>query len=239
MPSETSLPSPRVLSLEGAHNLRDLGGMSTVSGQIVRPGRIFRSDYPLFADLDPGGMTGLGLRSVVDLRRGSEASRECVDWAGHGVAYHRWPLTAGAADSWHARYPAYLTERPETVVGAVREVMRPAGHAVLFHCAAGKDRTGVLAALLLSVLDVPEASIIEDYVLSASSVEPVLTRLLGIDLYADMLAGGAPGDQDPRPEHMAGFLSWLAEAGGAAAWLARHGVQESELAAFRAAMLEG
>jgi len=154
-------------------------------------GRIFRSDYPSFVSVDDEAVAAMRLATVVDLRRGAESARECPDWAARDVAYRRWPLTAGREDSWHARYVSYLTRRPETVVGAVREVMCPSAHPVLFHCAAGKDRTGVVAALLLSVLGVPDDDIVEDYMLSAASVGPVTARLLGLEARSARRRGGA------------------------------------------------
>lgn len=228
---------PRIRPLAGAHNLRDLGGLRTDSGDIVRTGRIFRSDYPLFVDADVEGTRELGLRTVVDLRRANEVSVECVDWPALGVACERWPLSAGRESSWRARYPAYLEHRPETVVGAVRAVMRPEAHAVLFHCAAGKDRTGVVAALLLSLLGVADDDIVDDYVLSAASVEPVITRLNGIDLYATMLADSSVRDQEPKAEYLHGLLEWLGGHGGAEAWLVERGTPAVEVDGFRAAML--
>lgn len=236
---ETSAPNSRLRAVVGSHNVRDLGGLATGAGRLVRTGRLFRSDYPAFADADASALESLWLRTVVDLRRGTEAAVEQVDWEAYGVDGERWPLSAGRESSWHARYAAYLLHRPETVVGAVSAVMRPEGHAVLFHCAAGKDRTGVVAALLLAVLGVPDIDIVADYLLSAPSVEPVLSRLVGMELYATMLAGSTVQDQEPRVEHMHGLLDWLGAQGGAEAWLLDHGVPKREMARFREAMLEG
>lgn len=237
MTPDTSQADPRILTLGGAHNLRDLGGLRTVEERRIRTGRVFRSDYPLFAEKDAEVARHLGLRTVVDLRRGTEAALECPDWSSHGIAHERWPLTAGRESSWHAGYSSYLIHRPESVVGAVRAVMQPTRHAVLFHCAAGKDRTGAVAALLLSVLGVSPDDIVADYVLSAASVRPVLARLVEIDLYKQMLAGSSEHDQTPRAEQMESLLSWLEASGGAEAWLTANGVPSDELTAFRTAML--
>jgi protein-tyrosine phosphatase len=228
----------RVLVVKGSHNVRDVGGLPAEDGRRIRRGRVFRADYPTFVDVDADAVTAMRIATVVDLRRGTEAALECVDWGRRGIAYRRWPLTAGREDSWHARYTSYLTRRPETVVGAVREVMRPAGHPVLFHCAAGKDRTGVVAALLLAVLGVAEDDIVEDYLLSAAGVDAVIARLLSLEMYAGMLADSSVDDQRPQPEHMGQLLRWISEQGGAEAWLRANGLAPDELAAFRVAMLE-
>lgn len=242
MSSDPAPPAPletRVRVVKGSHNVRDLGGLPTRSGRRVGTGRIFRSDYPSFVRADDEALAAMRLATVVDLRRGAESARECPDWATHDVTYRRWPLTAGREDSWHARYTSYLTRRPETVVGAVREVMCPSAHPVLFHCAAGKDRTGVVAALLLSVLGVPDDDIVDDYMLSAPSVGPVIARLAGLEVYAAMLADSSVDDQMPRPENMRSLLDWLDQRGGAEAWLVRNGVTPGEVAAFRDALLGG
>lgn len=236
-PRLTVAPDRRI-DVSGSFNLRDLGGLPTADGRRVRRGRVFRSDYPTFAEADADALAGLRLSTVVDLRRGSEAAVECVDWVGLGIDYRRWPLTAGAADSWHARYTSYLTHRPETVAGAVGEVIRPEGHAVLFHCAAGKDRTGVVAALLLLLLGVAEEDVVEDYLLSAESVEPVVSRLLAMESYAAMLADSSVADQQPRADHVLGLLRWVEDHGGAETWLVGQGVAAERIADFRSAMLE-
>jgi protein-tyrosine phosphatase len=233
----TSTPD-RVIRVYGSHNLRDLGGLTTTDGRTVRRGRVFRSDYPAFADDAEGAQVrALGLKTVVDLRRGSEAAAECVTWDDHGVTYHRCPLVAEGTDSWHARYQAYLSHRPETVVAALRHLMDPLQQPALFHCAAGKDRTGVIAALLLNVLGVDDDEVVADYVLTQHALEPILERLMRIESYAVMLAGSSLAEQSPRAEHMQGLLDWLATRGGAETWMLEHGVPAAEVARFRSGLL--
>jgi len=227
---------PRILTLPGSANVRDLGGLTGADGREVRRGRLLRSDYPGFA-ADPEAVRAIGLRTVVDLRGRAEAEVESVDWDDHGVTYHRCPVSAGSADSWHARYPAYLTHRPETVVAAVRHLMDAAAQPALFHCAAGKDRTGTIAALLLGVLGVDDDQVVADYVLTEGAVEAILERLGGHELYRTMLADSSLDDQMPRAEHMQGLLDFLASQGGAARWLVDHGVPSEEIETFRAEML--
>jgi len=180
----------------------------------------------------------LGLRRVVDLRRRQEVDFECVRWADHGVDHVVCSFSAGGTNSWHAAYQAYLDHRPDRVVTAVRHVLAPAGHPVLFHCAAGKDRTGVLAALLLSLLGVPEEAIVADYVLTERALVPMMARLRASEPYAAMLAASDDEEQRPRPETMRAFLDWLSGHGGADGWLLDHGVPQAELEEFRLAMLE-
>jgi len=237
------LVAARTLELDGALNLRDLGGLPTTDGRWVRRGEVLRGAYPGFADptTSPQAaaqVAGLGLRSVVDLRRATEAETENPPWADHGVTWLRWPLVAAEGDSWTARYAAYLATRPETVVGAARAVMDPAQRPTLFHCAAGKDRTGTLAALLLDVLGVPAEVVVADYAHSALAVAAVLDRLRDRPPYDAMLAGTTLDTQTPRAGTMADFLAGLAEQGGAEAWLVAHGVPQAEIDAFRDDLLE-
>jgi protein-tyrosine phosphatase len=232
------LPSSRVHTPEGAYNLRDLGGLRTAAGLMVRTGRVFRGDYPRFVDI--GGASAvreLGIRTVVDLRRGTEAAVECVDWNGVGVEYQRCPLAARERSSWHVGYTAYLRDRPQTVIAAVAGVMRPAGHGTLFHCAAGKDRTGVVAALLLAVLGVSSDAIVEDYLLSDGAVGPILARLVEMEVYAEMLASTDRDEQRPRAERMWELLEWIDQRGGAESWLLDNGLDPTVVADFRVAML--
>lgn len=233
-------PTPsvdRVRRLDGSHNVRDLGGLVGADGRVVRAGRIFRSDYPGFAELGRGApVRDLGLRTVVDLRRGSEAGQECVSWEDHGVVYHRCPISAGGESSWRARYPAYLTHLPETVVSAVRHVTDVAGHPVLFHCAAGKDRTGVVAALVLSVLGVERRHVVADYTLTEAGLAPILERLRGLHPYSEMLRDSSDEDQLPRARNIETLLDWLEERGGAECWLVGNGLDADHLARFREVM---
>lgn len=234
------LPADRVITVAGSHNLRDLGGLVTGDGHVVRRGRIYRSDFPGFANDAEGSATvrTIGLAAVVDLRRGNEAAAESVTWDDHGVTYVRVPLMADGVDSWHAGYQAYLTGSPDAVVTAVRHLMTPAEQPALFHCAAGKDRTGTIAALLLKVLDVPDEVVVADYVLTQDALEPMMARLLAIPVYAEMLADSSIDKQTPRAANMVGFLAWLDDQGGAEAWLLAHGLTADEVAAYREAMLE-
>jgi protein tyrosine/serine phosphatase len=231
---KSEVVSSRVRTLAGSHNVRDLGGIATADGRVVREGLVFRSDYPAFADDGTGdAVRSLGLRAVVDLRRGNEAAAETVTWHDHGVTYYRHPLVGGDRTSWHARYRSYLTTRPDSVVDAVRHLLDPANHPVLFHCAAGKDRTGVVAAMLLSVLGIEDDEIVADYLLSDEAVAPILDRLTSTPLYRRMLAGTTVEEQRPTAEAMRDFLRDL----DAERWLRDHGLTSDELGTGRQALL--
>lgn len=176
----------RVISLEGVWNVRDLGGYATVDGRTVRRGVVFRSGglHRLSAG-DLATLEQLGLRVVYDLRLDQE--RELAPSRLSGRIRHELVPIGGAAARTEELNNLVrenrLAEVPDDflvrVYDAMAEVAAPAfgvlltrlaepdGLPALFHCTAGKDRTGVAAALLLSVLGVHEESILDDYELSA------------------------------------------------------------------------
>ncbi|MBA3653047.1 MAG: tyrosine-protein phosphatase [Actinobacteria bacterium] len=179
----------RLIRLEGALNFRDLGGYPAADGRTVRWGLVFRSDalHELTAS-DLEAVRRLGLRAVYDLRKSSERARQPTvipDDHGHRAVH----LVVGD-DPDDTNQPELIDmilagEVKEADDDFVIDVYRsmvlqgaPAfgrllthltdddGLPALFHCAAGKDRTGIAAALLLAVLGVDEDVILDDYELS-------------------------------------------------------------------------
>ena len=127
-------------------------------------------------------------------------------------------------------YLGYLGDHPANIVEAVRRIASRAP--ALVHCAAGKDRTGVLVALVLDAVGVERESVVADYALSAVNVEALFRRWTtrtGTDMPADL----AP--HTPRAAVMEHVLAHLDEEhGGAAGWLRANGLTDDELAALRA-----
>ncbi|MDQ0382420.1 tyrosine-protein phosphatase [Amycolatopsis thermophila] len=133
-----------------------------------------------------------------------------------------------------ALYLGYLEDRPESIVGALRAIATAPG-AALVHCAAGKDRTGVVTAFALTVAGARRDAVIADYAASGERIREILARLRGSETYAGDLER-RPDDDDhrPKPESMELFLEQVDERyGGVPAWLARHGFGESDVAALR------
>ena len=181
----------RLLPLVGASNFRDLGGYPTIDGGFTRWGKLLRSDtlHELTED-DVAILRDIGLKSIVDLRTSTE-----VELSGRG------PLGTEAADYFHLsvidedggearglpapideslanRYLWYLDVGREALAHALKVLGDASNYPLVFHCAAGKDRTGVLAALVLDIVGVERQAIVEDYVLTASRLEAILARLL-------------------------------------------------------------
>lgn len=182
--------SAREIALEGTFNLRDLGGYATADGRTVRWRTLLRgAGLNRLAGGDARTVARLGLRTVVDLRTEGELERRGafpVDALPARVLHL--PMIANVWD--HAdlhegeppeafllrRYAEMLDEGRDTVA-TVLELLAVRGSLPLaFYCAAGKDRTGVLAAIVLGVLGVPDEAIVDDYRLSREPVERMVAR---------------------------------------------------------------
>ena len=162
----------RELSWDGCVNARDLGGLGR-----VRPGAVVRMEQP--RRLSEAGWAAVweyGVRTVVDLRDPSEYEPERAPRP-EGIATVRVPLDPVATpfyerwtkiDSFASPlyFPAMLAEHPEPVIAAVRAIASAAPGCVVFHCAGGKDRTGLLALVLLTLAAATPDEIIADYLLA-------------------------------------------------------------------------
>jgi protein tyrosine/serine phosphatase len=132
-------------------------------------------------------------------------------------------------------YLGYLSDRPEAVVGALRALATGGPGAAIVHCAAGKDRTGVVCALTLAVAGVDHDDIVADYALSAEAIDGVVARLSASPTYADDMARRDPATHTPRAETMDRVLTVLDQrSGGPLGWLEAHGFGTEDQAALRA-----
>ena len=238
----------RWVQVEGSSNVRDLGGLPLTGGGETAYGVVYRSDTlqewtP--ADREAWRRRGLGL--VVDLRTPLEAEQEgrgpLVD-AGE-VRYLNAPLLPDEAvlrgdselvvhdDSRSARVERYLSylsgDGGANLVRAV-EAIAASEQPALFHCAAGKDRTGVVAAVLLEVAGVERQAVVDDYALTTQRLDGIKERLGRLPSYARDMADRDPSHHLAEPGTMRALLDALDERhGGARAWLLAHGVAEETL----------
>jgi protein-tyrosine phosphatase len=137
-------------------------------------------------------------------------------------------------DHWASHYLGYLADRPDSVLAALEVVAGSAG-ATIVHCAAGKDRTGTVTGIALSVAGVADEDVVADYVASAERVERVVARLRARPAYSDALRDQPMEHQVPKPLTMVRILTVLREQhGGASGWLRDHGWAESDVHALRA-----
>jgi protein-tyrosine phosphatase len=257
----TAAAHERLLPLQGGRNFRDLGGYPTVDGRHVKWGLLYRS----------GSMHGLtaadytelqrrGIRVVCDLRDTRERAAEPVDWPARGAPRvlsddylldTRDFLPAGAMKDWTpAAARAAMTASYPKMLGQFRGQYRRmfaellAGHAPLaFNCSAGKDRTGIAAALLLTALGVPRETVVEDYLLTNRYLDAA--KLLASPAQADtpwahlppgVTAALAAADR----RYIEAALAVLDQhAGGATGWLHDEmGLSAADIERLRTAYLD-
>jgi protein tyrosine/serine phosphatase len=133
-------------------------------------------------------------------------------------------------------YLTYLDLRPDSVVAALRAIAQPDG-ATLVHCAAGKDRTGVIIAIALSLVGVERASITADYAATEQQLSAVIRLLARTPTY-EVEVSDPDSVPRPRADVMEATLDALeARAGGIAGWLGQHGWTDHDTEALRSSLL--
>lgn len=245
------------IDLDGAVNVRDLGGLPVAGGGVTAGGVLVRADnLQGLSERDVAVLVEeVGVRVVVDLRTGAEVELEGpgplvadprVQMRHHSLhpevgrrtdveVDELLPRQAGGADETPAvrAYLGYLRDRPDSVVGALRAIVEADGAAVV-HCAAGKDRTGVVCALALETAGVQRAAVVADFTATAERLERILARLRSSPTYASDLERRDAHSHLPRAETMERVLAVLtARHGGAEGWLDDHGFGADDRAALR------
>jgi protein tyrosine/serine phosphatase len=242
----------RWIELDGAVNARDVGGLPIEGGGTTAPDVLLRSDnLQGLSDKDVRRLLeDHGVSLVVDLRTPAEVSAEGPGpLVAAGVEHVNLDLIPGwdpqvsdvgrlvpheqreAGDMSHY-YLGYLDEAPDGVVEALRSLTTAEG-AALVHCAAGKDRTGVVVALALAVAGVPREEIVADYALTAERIEAIRDRLVASPTYAEDMKRRPLDDMRPHALSMRHFFDRLDERGGALEWLAANGFGPDEQEALR------
>ena len=136
-------------------------------------------------------------------------------------------------DFWASHYLGYLAERPDSVSAALQAIAASRGAAIV-HCAAGKDRTGTVVGIALSVAGVADEDVVADYVATGERIDAIVERLLARPTYSEALRDQPRSHQLPRPETMLRILTVLRERhGGAAGWLGEQGWSDAEVARLR------
>jgi protein-tyrosine phosphatase len=249
----------RWVELEGAANARDLGGLPLVDGGTTASGVLLRADN--LQELTPGDIARLvdelGVRLVVDLRTAVEVELEGpgplvrdgrvevrarslypeADARTHLGFVFPWRAPSRGDDASEPAavrpYLGFLRDRPDSIVAALRDAASAPG-ATIVHCAAGKDRTGVVAAFALAVAGVRRDAIVADYVATGERIESLVARLLASSTYGGDLQGRTVDSHRPRAETMERLLELVDERhGGPLAWLAEHGFDAADATALR------
>ncbi len=217
-------PMNRDPGLAGPSNFRDLGGYATADGRTVRWGRIYRSDALRLTDDDVHVLRErIGLRAIIDLR----TAWEFGNLEGGGKAPYVERLARVGARRFHipiidetrmrrqvseerppgARGYSKMLERGAPALGeAFALIADPDLQPLVFHCAAGKDRTGILAALLLGILGVDDETIIADYALSQPNMARALKKIRARPDADAILANRPPAAFEAPVDAAIGFV---------------------------------
>lgn len=242
----------RHVRLEGALNVRDLGGLPTQDGKRTRHGVLFRSDT--LAHLTPADqvrLADLGLATVIDLRTEEERTRapdrlpegpapavRALGFLPRGniemfSAINSGQLDAAAAvEAMVSQYRNLTLDHHDRYRAFVETLLGPGSHPLLFHCASGKDRTGIAAAIVLLAVDVPREAVVEDYAISNFQRRPV-------DLFtAGATAPAVEQVMAAHPRYLEAAFAAMEEASGSIpAYLAELGLDAEARRALRALLV--
>lgn len=219
-------------------NARDVGGMPTTDGRTIRGGALIRADsLDRLTDAGIAAFRAAGVSRVIDLRRPAEATRRPHPFRDEAI-YRNIPVQ-NPADPDHQWltlaeiYLAMLDLRPTFFAAAVAAIADAPPGAVVVHCAGGKDRTGVVTAMALSVAGVDDATIAADYALSEARLAAENTAALAAIDDAELRE--VMRRLQPTPaSNMLTVLGRLTEKyGGTAEFLRGAGMSETQLAALR------
>jgi protein-tyrosine phosphatase len=183
-------PYSREIKFDGIVNCRDLGGYQAEGGRTVAWRRLFRSGYihPATASDLNRLKEELKLASVINLRGNKARQQKEVSLLNHaGIKYFNTPFfnyqqeelnldfsNMGEAFLFRIRHQEYA----KPIIDALEIIADPKNLPLLFHCGAGKDRSGLVAAFVLSVLGVTDTDIIKDYILSAPYMREMVANMM-------------------------------------------------------------
>jgi protein tyrosine/serine phosphatase len=248
-----SLPGvhERLVPLVGADNFRDLGGYPALDGRMTRWGRVYRSDaHSELTPEDVEHLRNVGVTTVVDLRTSRESDHDRGGpLVAEGARYHHHPVIPqdtepgfvglSATTDVCERYLWFLDVGAPSIAATFSVLADETAYGVVFHCSAGKDRTGVLSALLLDCLGVDRDVIVSDYMLTRTRLDHIHARIRRHPAFhPDQHDLNAPMFQIEATT-MVRFLRELdGRFGGAVGWCRRAGVPEDMVERLRDLLLE-
>jgi protein tyrosine/serine phosphatase len=180
-----------IIPLQGAVNFRDLGGHRTAAGARVVRGQVYRADaLHRLGAADAPVLDPLGIEIVFDLRSQTELDNDGVGEFVSARRHVHVPLVQVSLSPFDAeldwlqmdlqeRYVEMLREGGGTIRQVVEWLANPDAGVCVFHCTGGKDRTGVVAAVILRTLGVPEEDVIADYAVSEKNLRTILESYRG------------------------------------------------------------
>ncbi|GIE93739.1 tyrosine-protein phosphatase [Paractinoplanes rishiriensis] len=240
--------NPRHLRFSGTYNFRDIGGYLGLSGRTVRWQRLYRADaLHRIGDADAEAFAALGVRTVIDLRRPLEIERYGRVAERHGLDYRNlvlkhidWEEVERPDDVVHERWLAdryvnFLEDGTEAIRSALQVIAEPSRAPVIVHCMAGKDRTGTVCALTLSLLGVSDEDIAADYALTTDAMRPLTAYLM--EKHPSAVLGNEHMFESP-PGAMLMFLADLrANYGSVEDYVREIGLTDAEITALRGHLL--
>jgi protein-tyrosine phosphatase len=246
----SATPERRV-PVDGCNNFRDLGGYPTADGRSLRWRALFRADA--LHHLTPRGVEQLrdelSIGDVIDLRSSGEIRLDGQGLLGQErLRIHHLPLFDGDVSREHRDQAADLTLGDRyygmlrfagAPIARVFETLARADGPAVFHCAAGKDRTGVISAVLLGALGVSDEFIVADYAASREGLDAVVERLMQSEGYREMFAALPPDTLHAEPETMIALLERVRdEWGGMRGYLRSQGVAGGAVESLAQRLLE-
>ena len=237
------------IPVNGTYNFRDAGGYPVPEG-VVRRGKLFRSDgLARLGDEGRQALLDLGVRVVIDLRDDFETQVMPDDVDGLDLQRLHLPVFEGSGASASTigvtlvgLYEKIVLQHRDVVVTALREIADTGEEAVVVHCTAGKDRTGIVVALALSAVGVDRATVVADYAATQANLDGpwleqmiALVRSHGVEVTPDLriILGGSP------PEALEEVLDLLdRDFGGVRDYLLDAGLGDVELAKLRSVLVE-
>lgn len=247
----TITPNDRLIALKNIFNLRDLGGLPTTSGGNVRRGRLFRSDdLGRLRHDDREAFAALGIRRVIDLRRAGEVATmgrvpewTRVAWHHHHLEHELWDHSTysdeiGVARWLADRYHDLLEQGGADIAHVIQLLSDVDDGPTVVHCVAGKDRTGLISALTLSLLEVPDDEVAADYALT-ELCEPAFTAWLRSMSPEEADKVQPPFYTQTPAAAMLLTLNELRERHGSVhAYLGRHGITVDHIERLRDGLVE-
>lgn len=240
----TDLNSSPWIALEGAFNVRDTGGYPADGGS-TRPNALLRSDsLHKLTEADREMLVARGLHTVIDLRHAGETSVAANVFAqSEDVLYQAVPViesqptSDGAADL-GTIYRFMVDSCQRGLLQGLQAIARAPEGAVLIHCTAGKDRTGILTALALSAVGVPRDAVIAEYALTTKAMDRLRPRLVAAAMTPEAVAH-LEKLLGSEPELMAELLDYLDERyGGVTGYLDQLGFSAEDRALLHARLVQ-
>jgi protein-tyrosine phosphatase len=242
-------PRNRSIALNGAFNMREVGGYTAGSGQ-TRWGKLYRSDSLHQLDAaDREQLRALGIELVLDLRDDAERRLSPSLLDGLDLEHVHNPVLSSPASTFIAAdaslnefYDDIIDHSGDRIAGALRVLAGSGTRPVLVHCTAGKDRTGLVVALALDLSGVDRAEIVRDYAQTEQNLPSELLDAIVTRLRAEHVPGSVNLDELVRLSPAAVLERTFARIeelhGSVAAYATAHGLEQAEIAALREALLE-